>query len=101
MRKLFAPLLALFCACLPARAQERPVAFRGATIVTVSGAPVPNGVLVVHRGKIVAVGAAARIPEGAEVVDASGKFIMPGLVDTHSHIGGGPGGEGAAPTPPG
>ncbi len=100
MRKLFALFLVLFCACAVARAQERPVAFKGATLVPVSGPPVPNGVLVVHRGKIVAAGASARIPEGAEVVDVSGKVIMPGLVDTHSHIGGGSGGDGSAPIQP-
>ncbi|HEV2862360.1 MAG TPA: amidohydrolase family protein [Pyrinomonadaceae bacterium] len=100
MRKRFALLLALFCACSLARAQERPVAFRGATIITVSGPPVQNGVLVVHRGKIVSVGASASIPEGAEVVDATGKVIMPGLVDTHSHIGGGSGGDNSVPIQP-
>ena len=43
----------------------------------------------VHKGKIVAVGPAddTPIPEGAEVVDLTGKTIIPGLVDTHSHIG--------------
>lgn len=100
MKKLFALLFALFCACATARAQEGPVAFKGATLITVSGPPVQNGVLVVHRGKIVAAGASARIPEGAEVVDVSGKVIMPGLVDTHSHIGSGSGGDGSAPIQP-
>ena len=102
MRKLFALFFALFCSCVLARAQERPVAFTGATLVTVSGPEVRDGVLVVHRGKIVAAGArsAVRVPQGAEVVDASGKVIMPGLVDTHSHIGGGSGGDASAPIQP-
>ncbi len=102
MRKLLASLFALCCACVLARAQERPVAFTGATLVTVAGPEVRDGVLVVHRGKIVAAGprSAVRIPQGAEVVDASGKVIMPGLVDTHSHIGGGSGGDGSAPMQP-
>jgi len=102
MKKLFALFFALCCACSLAHAQERPVAFTGATLVPVSGPEVRDGVLVVHRGKIVAAGArsAVRIPQGAEVVDASGKVIMPGLVDTHSHIGGGSGGDSSAPMQP-
>jgi imidazolonepropionase-like amidohydrolase len=81
-------------------AQERPVAFRGAHIIPISGAPIENGVLVVQNGRISAVGAAAsvRIPSNAEVHDVTGKVIMPGLVDTHSHIGGGDGGDSSAPT---
>jgi len=56
-------------------------------------------VLVVQGGKIVAVGreGAVRIPNGAEVHDVTGKVIMPGLVDTHSHIGGGDGGDRSSP----
>jgi imidazolonepropionase-like amidohydrolase len=79
----------------PVAAQERPVAFRGAHIIPIEGAPFDDGVLVVHRGRITAVGPATsvRIPSGAEVRDVSGKVIMPGLVDTHSHIGGGDGGD--------
>jgi imidazolonepropionase-like amidohydrolase len=88
---------ALLCAALsgPAAAQERPVAFRGAHIIPIAGAPFDDGVLVVHRGRITAVGPAAsvQVPAGVEVRDVSGKVIMPGLVDTHSHIGGGDGGD--------
>ncbi len=76
-------------------AQEKPHAFRGATIYPVEGEPVENGVLVVRNGTIVAAGAAqsVSIPSDAVVVDVSGKVIMPGLVDTHSHIGRGSGGD--------
>ena len=79
-------------AALPAMAQERPVAFTGATIHTMatdSGlGTIENGTLVIHRGEIVAVGdAGTAIPADAERRDASGMIIMPGIVDTHSHIG--------------
>ncbi len=74
-----------------ALAQETPVAFTGATIHTMTGpsgtGTVENGTLVIHNGEIVAVGANVAIPAGAEVRDASGMVIMPGIVDTHSHIG--------------
>src|SRR6185437_2789090 len=68
---------------------DRPIAYRGARILTAAGAPIDKGVLIVHKGKIVAVGADAdtTIPEGAKVIDLKGKVIIPGLVDTHSHIG--------------
>lgn len=64
------------------------LAFRGARILPVSGPPIDGGVLVVRDGKIAAVGpAGTTIPDGAEVRDAAGMVIIPGLVDTHSHIG--------------
>lgn len=78
-------------------AQATPVAFRGARIIPVTGPEIPSGTVVVQGGKIIAVGANVAIPAGATVVDASRKVIMPGLVDTHSHIGGGGGGDRSDP----
>jgi imidazolonepropionase-like amidohydrolase len=67
---------------------DRPVAYKGARIHTAAGGPLDAGVLVVHNGKIVAVGGPdTPIPAGAAVVDLTGKTIIPGLVDTHSHVG--------------
>ena len=64
------------------------VAFKGATIHTAAGPKIEAGVLVVAAGKIVAVGGLdTPIPTGAKVIDATGKTILPGLVDTHSHVG--------------
>ena len=63
------------------------IAVRGATIHTAAGAPIPNGILVARGGKIVAVGANVPIPPGATVYDATGKQLVPGLVENHSHIG--------------
>ena len=102
MKKLLSLVFALLCACAAVRAQERTVAFTGATVITVSGQTIVDGVLVVRRGKIVAVGArgSTQIPTDAQVFDAAGKTIMPGLVDTHSHIGGGAGADGSAPIQP-
>ncbi len=78
-------------------AQDKPIAFTGALIYPIAGPPIQGGVLVVQKGKIVSVGAAgSSIPAGAVVVDATGKVIMPGIVDSHSHLGGPQGGDASA-----
>lgn len=83
-------------------AQDKPQAYIGAQIIPINGQPIANGVIIVHRGKIVAVGAngSTQIPADAERHNVSGKVIMPGLVDSHSHIGGGGGGDSSAPLQP-
>ena len=83
-------------------AQEVPHVFAGARLETCEGPPIDNGVLVVHRGKIVAVGRAAdvAIPAGAVKFDATGRTIMPGLVCSHSHIGSVSGGDSSGPFVP-
>ncbi|MEM6327672.1 MAG: amidohydrolase family protein [Bacteroidota bacterium] len=83
-------------------AQERSVAFMGATVVPITSAPIENGTVVIREGRIVAVGpsASVRVPRGAEVIDVSGKVLMPGIVDTHSHVGSGDGGDSSSPMHP-
>ncbi|MBB6612728.1 amidohydrolase family protein [Pontibacter sp. Tf4] len=78
-------------------AQEQPHVFKGARIIPIAGKPIENGVLVVQHGKITAVGAAGqvKVPKGATEIDVTGKVLMPGLVDTHSHLGEGSGGDGS------
>jgi imidazolonepropionase-like amidohydrolase len=82
-------------------AQEKPLAFIGARVITVTGDTHERGVLVAHRGKLTAVGPAGTpIPTDATVRDVTGKVLLPGLVDTHSHIGGAAGGDSSAPIQP-
>src|SRR5919206_1726173 len=103
MKKLLFLLFALACAPSHARAQgERTIAYTGATVISATGQSINDGVLVVRNGKLVAVGArsSTRVPTDARVVDLSGKVVMPGIVDTHSHIGGGPGADGSPPLQP-
>jgi len=95
---LCALLFALSCL---SHAQDSPIAFTGALIYPIEGPPIENGVLIVRNGAIVKVGASGTsIPSDATVVDVKGKVIMPGIVDTHSHIGEGSGGDGSAPLQP-
>jgi len=97
MKLIFIPLcILLLCAALVA--QEKPHAFRGAKIYPIASPPIENGVLIVQNGTIKAVGEAnnVSIPSDAVVHDVSGKQIMPGLVDTHSHIGEVSGGDRSA-----
>jgi imidazolonepropionase-like amidohydrolase len=99
MKRILAIAFAFLLAAAAAQAQERPQAFVGARVIPVTGPAIEDGVMVAHRGKIVAVGArgSTQIPEGAQTHDVSGKVIMPGLIDTHSHIGGGSGADRSAP----
>jgi imidazolonepropionase-like amidohydrolase len=63
------------------------VAIRNATLVTVSRGTINRGTIVMRDGKIAAIGTNVQIPAGATVVDGTGKFVTPGLIDAHSHIG--------------
>lgn len=94
-----AGMLASALAASPLAAQEQPQAFTGAQIIPIAGEPIQDGVLVVQEGRISAIGAAGdvNVPGDAVVHDVTGNVIMPGLVDTHSHIGGGDGGDRSAP----
>lgn len=102
MTKMLICVAAMHVFLSPASGQERPVAFTNAKIFTIAGAPIEKGTLVVQNGKIVAVGSSSsvRIPPGAETIDMSGKVLMPGLVDSHSHVGGPAGADGSGPIQP-
>jgi imidazolonepropionase-like amidohydrolase len=60
---------------------------RNARIVTVSGPEIENGTIVVRDGKIEAVGASANVPAGAEVIDARGLSVYPGMIDAGTSMG--------------
>ncbi len=62
------------------------VAIRNATIVTATRGTINNGTIVMRDGKIAAVGTNVQVPAGATVIDGTGKFVSPGIIDAHSHI---------------
>jgi imidazolonepropionase-like amidohydrolase len=64
-----------------------PVLIRNATILTGTGQEIANGAVLFREGRIVAVGQNVQAPAEAIVVDGAGKFVTPGVIDTHSHIG--------------
>ncbi|MFA6654564.1 MAG: amidohydrolase [Bacillota bacterium] len=66
---------------------KETMAIVDATIYPVSSVPIENGILLMSGGKILQVGENVTIPQGATVIDAKGKMILPGFVDAHTHVG--------------
>ncbi|HMF91563.1 MAG TPA: amidohydrolase family protein [Candidatus Angelobacter sp.] len=65
---------------------QNDVVIRGGTILTITHGKIENGSVYIHNGKIAAVGKTVNAPASATVIDATGKFVTPGLIDSHSHI---------------
>ena len=64
------------------------MAIVGGTVLTGAGQKIENGVVIVTDGKVASVGdAATAVPAGYRVVDARGRFVTPGIIDVHSHLG--------------
>ena len=85
MRVRFSLLYAvLFVLTMSAWSQD--LALKGGTILTVTRGTIENGTVVIQKGKITAVGEDVPIPEGIKVIDATGKYVMPGIIDSHTHI---------------
>jgi imidazolonepropionase-like amidohydrolase len=72
-------------AATPAALPAQDIAIRNATIGTITNGDIQNGTIVVQKGKITAVGTNVQIPAGIKVIDGTGKFVMPGIIDAHSH----------------
>jgi imidazolonepropionase-like amidohydrolase len=64
-----------------------PVVIRHATILTAAGPEFPRASIVIADGKVVAVGDSVTAPAGAIEIDGTGKFVTPGIIDDHSHLG--------------
>lgn len=62
-------------------------AITGGRVVTITKGVIEGGTVIITDGKITAVGKDLPIPQGAKVVDAAGKWVTPGLIDAHSHMG--------------
>src|SRR5437762_13666540 len=69
----------------PAAARPAATLIKNATVLTVTRGKLENTDLLLQNGKIAQIGKNLAAPAGAEVIDATGKFVMPGIVDPHSH----------------
>jgi imidazolonepropionase-like amidohydrolase len=63
------------------------VAITGGRVVPVTADPVENGTVLIEDGKITAVGADLAVPDGAQVIDAAGQWVLPGFIEVHGHVG--------------
>ncbi len=80
-------LVAFTLVAHPAGAQDTGDLFiRNATVLTVTQGVHENTDILVRNGRIERIGAALSAPRGVDVIDASGMFVMPGIIDAHSHI---------------
>ncbi len=68
------------------RSSGQTILIRNATIMTVTKGTIKNGSILIRDGKIAAVGKRVRAPADAQVIDATGKYVIPGIIDCHSHI---------------
>lgn len=91
----FALLALLVIALTPVRARAANAAaadapavllIQNATILTVSHGTIEHGSILIKDGKIVEVGPGIKAPKDAQVIDAAGQFVIPGIIDCHSHI---------------
>jgi imidazolonepropionase-like amidohydrolase len=85
MRKLLLATVVLAAASLPVWSQT--IAITGAKIYPVSGPPIANGTVLIRDGVIVAVGANVNVPASAQRVDATGKVVTPGLINSITNVG--------------
>jgi imidazolonepropionase-like amidohydrolase len=62
------------------------IVIQNATILTVSHGTIEHGSILIKDGKIAEIGASVKAPKDATIIDAAGQFVMPGIIDCHSHI---------------
>jgi imidazolonepropionase-like amidohydrolase len=80
-------LLCILAASLSAQSASPTYAIRNAKIYTLVGSPIESGTVVIEAGRVAAVGSSVSIPPGAQVVDATGLEVYPGLFDAMSTLG--------------
>jgi imidazolonepropionase-like amidohydrolase len=87
--RVFASMALLGCACLAQQSvppDQNEVVIKNAIVMTVTHGNLKNGSVYIKDGKIAAVGATVNAPASATMIDAGGKYLTPGIIDSHSHI---------------
>lgn len=72
---------------IPGKPQDHPIAIVGATIHPVTAPAIPHGTILFEKGRIVSLGANVQVPKDAEIIDASGKHVYPGLISPATTMG--------------
>jgi imidazolonepropionase-like amidohydrolase len=86
--KLFLPLCLIVLSTVSFfEADAEDIAIEHATIYPISGPVIPDGTILIRDGRIAEIGASVAVPSGARRIDGHQKHVMPGIVDTHSHMG--------------
>jgi len=82
-------LLLVLILSTPAFTQDKPIALKGGKLLTITHGVIENGTVVMQNGKITAAGPASSVtvPGNAQVIDATGMTIYPGLIDSETHLG--------------
>lgn len=88
MKNILTLVLCLFTVVAVAQEKKGDVLIKNGTVLTITNGALENTDVLVRDGKIARIGKDLRTPRGVEVVDATGKFVMPGIIDAHSHIAG-------------
>jgi len=91
MNRIATGFALLFLLCTVAQSQQPPathneIVIKNAVVMTITHGIVQNGSVYIKDGKIAAVGKDVSAPSSATVIDAGGKYLTPGIVDSHSHI---------------
>jgi len=87
MSRLRLPLLFLLLAAAPPAGSAQTIAITGGKVFPVTGPPIEDGTVLIRDGRIAAVGADVAIPAGATRIDATGRWVTPGLVDVNTELG--------------
>ncbi len=66
---------------------QQVTAIQGGTVLTMAGETIEEGTVLIRDGKIAEVGRNVRVPAGADIIDASGKYVMPGIIDAMTYYG--------------
>ncbi len=86
-RFIIAAGIALCLSPAGAGPRERPIVIRGGTLITGTHGAIANGTIIIQDGKILSVGKDLAVPPDSRVIDATGKYVLPGFIDAGTDLG--------------